>query len=43
MYWRYASVIHMAICMSGALQLSVIVIQIMAGHIANPLQHEEGR
>ncbi|KAI0225336.1 hypothetical protein LSAT2_023824 [Lamellibrachia satsuma] len=42
-YWKYASVIHMSICISGSMLLVATVIQLLAGHVANPMQHEEGR
>ena len=42
-YWKYASVIHMSICISGSMLLVTMIIQILDGKLENPWRHEEGR
>ncbi|XP_023930682.1 transmembrane protein 220 isoform X2 [Lingula anatina] len=41
--WRNVCVIHMAICLTGTLYLTVTVLEMTLSTRVNPLQHEEGR
>ncbi|ELT91151.1 hypothetical protein CAPTEDRAFT_217562 [Capitella teleta] len=41
--WRTVCVLHIALCVAGALYLLAVMIEILTGKIVNPLLHEEGR
>ncbi len=41
--WIILCVTHIGVCIAGSLYLVLILIEIQAGLLQNPLQHEEGR